>query len=140
MSYVATKTQVKALEILSRMNEEVALKVFIKKMWPSAIADNFARHFLSGLVTSNYVKKGEKKGVETYSITPEGQNVLARPEWCCAYCKTEFFEMPHRPNPKPCRRCGGEHPVCKECLKVQVVIGGEWPAWKPSLRNCPRRK
>lgn len=140
MSYVATKAQVKALEILSRMKKEVPLKVFAKKMWEGSVANNFAKHFLHGLVTSNYVKvkKSDGKDGETYSITKEGNDVLTRPEWRCSYCGLEFFEMPQRPAPKDCRRCGGEHSACKGCLPKQVVVGGRWPTWKPVLRNCPR--
>jgi predicted transcriptional regulator len=138
MSYVATKAQVKALEILSRMNKQVPLKVFIKKMWETAVTPNFAKHFLTGLVQSNYVKRADSKEGETYAITKEGNQVLTRPEWRCLYCGLEFFEMPKRPSPQTCKRCGGEHSICKGCFPAQVIVGGRWPTWKPVLKNCPR--
>jgi len=138
MSYVATRAQVKALEILSRTTKEVPLKVFIKKMWETAVTPNFAKHFLAGLVSSNYVKKSTGKEGEAYAITKEGTCALTRPEWRCVYCGQEFFEMPKRPSPKNCKRCGGEHSVCKACFPEQVIVGGKWPSWEPMLRNCPR--
>lgn len=73
-----------------------------------------------------------------WSITATGRAFLSERLWVCRYCVTEFFGSDaRRLSGLLCKSCGREHVVCKGCRKFVISVGGEFPAYRMMVRECP---
>jgi len=129
---VVTEKRVKAIGILKK--EEMELPRFTKLMWGHEMAPKFARHFLTGLVKLGYVERKKVGEAEVYKSTGEGESVLASSQ--CGYCESKRMKV--KLSLIGCRECGRDHWSCQKCSIRKVVVVGDFPKYRPALRECPR--
>lgn len=129
-----TEKRASALNILRE--GEMAVENFAKRMWRNPVAPKFARHFLDGLVKLGYVALREEGKEAHFKVTDEGQEILT--VWQCNYCGAAKWKRKVKLLWMPCRKCGKDHRACPKCTKQALVVDGEFPKYKPVLRECPK--
>lgn len=130
-TFGVTRSKARALEAFSVGTIQLsAFAVFLE------VKPRTARETLAKLISDDLVKL-ENKEAKSYALTESGRGALLRKAWKCVYCRKDFFDKRHRPGEESCRTCRNLHLICRSCLKLHAIVGGEFPSWKVTLRACP---
>lgn len=126
----------KRMKALGLLKEELAIDQFAKLMWGREVAVKFAHHFLDGLVKLGFVEKKEARNTEFYRVTGEGTEALVRAK--CGYCEAKRGK--YKLASVACRVCDKEHWTCQKCSQRMIIVVGDFPRYRPALKECPKAK
>jgi predicted transcriptional regulator len=113
---------------------EMELGQFATRMWKHAVTLGFARKFLGGMVKLGYLERKENGKAEVYKVTGEGEGVAIQTR--CGYCKISREKTKLVEN--MCGTCGSFHWACTKCLRKEIKVVGEFPRYRPALKECPK--